>query len=288
MSLFNPDLPLHLLKGVEKGIDIHMFQHYLETQLGIRPRLITPSDLRLRPDPTSTTGYKLCCVVRNDEAAEKDEESFEDISQVGLELHQHELVALDDEILRHLSLSCFNDLRTILLVHDKRMLGIVKQELGNLVASKTLTPSQALVLQHGIADTILPASKDLSNLLDLCQLKPSTRHEFLIKPVRGGKGAGIQFGDETSIDEWQKILQSQTCVDIESQPVFVVQRLVEPNLYEVDIGSGSRRYPLVGTYHVVHGKLLGLGTWRSNGERICAVSRGGAFICSVIDAGLEM
>lgn len=128
-----------------------MFAAWAEEHLGIRPRFITPHDLRLMPDPTAKTGYKLCCVADPmyvDTSAFKNDarEPLEEIHQVGLELYQREFRLLKPEMQRQLSLRCFNDIRTILLVHDKRMLGIVLQELESLVARAVLTSEQAVRL----------------------------------------------------------------------------------------------------------------------------------------------
>jgi hypothetical protein len=66
-----------------------------------------------------------------------------------------------------------------------------------------------------------------------------------------------------------------------------VQRRIIPRLYDVILtSSGDRvRYPLIGTYHVVDGNFLGLGIWRAGPGRICAVSTGGSWMCSVIRQG---
>ncbi|KAJ4155046.1 hypothetical protein LMH87_000312 [Akanthomyces muscarius] len=50
-----------------------------------------------------------------------------------------ELVSLDREMWRQLSLCCFNDMSTMLLVHGGRMLGIIGQELTDLVARGAIT-----------------------------------------------------------------------------------------------------------------------------------------------------
>lgn len=286
-NLFRPDLPLHLLKGEERGIDIHLFIDAVRRRFGATPRLITPADLRLLPDPQSSSGYRLCCVA-NENTAPSDliageGETLEQVHQVGLELHQHELHALAPEMLRQISLRCFNDMRTVLLVHDKRMLGIVREELAPLVAREVLTPAQAQVLEKGIADTMLPGSQRLHRLLQLSRSSPALRHEYILKPVRSGKGDGIVFGDDLSPEEWTSTLERLRSPALVGGATCVVQRRVIPRLYDVVLkASGDMlRYPLVGTYHVVHGRLLGLGTWRSSGNRICAVSCGGAWICSV-------
>ncbi|QUC19331.1 uncharacterized protein UV8b_03572 [Ustilaginoidea virens] len=295
LSLFQPDLPLHLLKGEEAGMDIHIFRHMMQQRYGITPRLIKPSDLRLVADAQSASGFKLCCVAAAEAEAEAeagetwvtaDGERVEEVRQVGLELHQRELLAMDGETLRQVGLRCFNDLRTVLLVHDKRMLGIVRQELGGLEARGVLTAAQAATLRRGIPETLVPGSSEMGALLRRSRADAGLRRQFLLKPVRSGKGAGIVFGDETTQEEWLAALEglgSAAAAAPHPGQTRIVQRQVAPRLYDMVMrpGEGRARYPLVGTYHVAQGRLLGLGIWRSNGDRICAVSGGGSWMCSV-------
>ncbi|KAI8953328.1 hypothetical protein F4801DRAFT_129253 [Xylaria longipes] len=292
-SLFNPSVPLHLLIGEETGIDIHMFIDASQKRFGITPRLINPSDLRLEPTIQGNGRYRLCCLAQRmgdkkmfplpSTFTNGKGEVVEEIQQVGLELHQHELFALPQDMLREVSLCCFNDLRTILLVHDKRMLGIVKQELQYLVRTQVLTPSQAHALDEGIVDTFIPGSPQMHSLLQNSISSPNLRDEYVLKPIRSGKGAGIIFGEDVAPHEWQSILrnlQSQTPFIEKS---YVVQRRVKQCLYDLVLHASGKKlhYPLVGTWHVINGKFCGLGTWRSSGNRICAVSSGGSIIWSV-------
>ncbi|KPM41729.1 hypothetical protein AK830_g4830 [Neonectria ditissima] len=281
-GLFRPEEPLHLLKGEEHGIDIHMFIDIVRSRFGVTPKLIKPEDLRLLPDPQGKGGYRLCCIAENvgdrlphstpSTLLTSQGEVLEEIHQIGMELHQRELLALEPEILRQVSLRCFNDMRTILLVHDKRMLGIVKQELQSLVLRKVLTTSQARILDRGIVETMLPGSQELIQLFQASKNLPELKNDYLLKPVRGGKGAGIVFGDEFSPGQWIAALDRLKSPGLISGVTCVVQRRIVPRLYDVVLkASGERlRYPLVGTYHVANGELLGLGTWRSSGSRICA------------------
>ncbi|CEJ94147.1 hypothetical protein VHEMI09697 [[Torrubiella] hemipterigena] len=291
LDLFDPNLPLHLLKGDEKGIDITMFIHAVRKRLGFSPRLITPAELRLFSDPQQPGRAKLGCLADPSNATgptftTAQGEVVEEIHRVGLELHQRELSALDPAILQQVSLRCFNDMRTILLVHDKRMLGIIKQELALLVSRRVLSPAQAVALDKGIADTYLAGSQDLHHLLQISLLQPSVdlKNDFLLKPVRGGKGAGIVFCEDITRAEWLAAVQQLQNPNLVHGSSMVVQRCVKQNLYSLILrqSDGQERYPIVGTYHTVHGKYLGLGTWRSSSERICAVSSGGAWFCSVM------
>ncbi|KAI4219789.1 MAG: hypothetical protein LQ349_008255, partial [Xanthoria aureola] len=187
-SLFDPSLPLHLLKGEETGLDIHQLIEYVRSVTGKKPSLITPSDLRLVPCAHSLTGSSLHCVTgRGSNGSAR----LEAIYQVGLELGQDELGELSPTMLREIALRCFDDLRTLYLVHDKRMLGIVLEELDSLVDRQRLFSSaEADFLRQHIARTINPGSKDMEAILALSKHSPHIRKDFLLKPIRGGKGQG--------------------------------------------------------------------------------------------------
>ena len=282
MSLFDQALPLHLLKGEEDGLDIHLFISYVESVTSRKPRLVTPADLRLIPDPRAPTGNTLHCAIAKDPEGN---EILERVYQVGLELHQAELLSMRPELLREVALCCFNDLRTIFLVHDKRMLGIVLQELQSLVhKEKVLTPAQAETLRRGITPTIIPGSPELSTLSRLSEWNPAIRFNLLLKPIRSGKGAGIVFGGDVTQEEWISQLKRLRDPDIESnKEAYVIQRRIQQPKVDVLLYAGEdlQNNYLVGTFMSIHGKYLGLGLWRTSPDRICAISRGGAWICSV-------
>ncbi|KAJ6502253.1 hypothetical protein C8R45DRAFT_1060570 [Mycena sanguinolenta] len=289
-TLFDPAKPLHLLKGAERGLDIHMFVELAEQRTGTRPIFVLPDDLRL-------LGYRLCCVVKSEDGRNgnrhqfvHNDETLEEIYQVGLELHQHELRALSPKIMRALSVRCFNDMRTIFLVHDKRILGIVQQELDNLVHRHgVLSASQADALRTGICPTILAGSREAALFVQRCRDSPTHKDGYLLKLIRSGKGAGIVFGDEVSATEWdEKLLQYLVDAAITvGQPAYLVQRQIVQRRYEVllrDGKEGVQANYLIGTYHALNGRYLGLGLWRSGPGRVCAISHDGAWICSVRDS----
>ncbi|KAI5459215.1 hypothetical protein BGZ63DRAFT_361745 [Mariannaea sp. PMI_226] len=293
-SLFDMKLPLHLLKGKERGFDIHMVVDMLWRRFGIKPRIISPTDLRLVPDGENSKAYKLCCLAKNghDMPAESGLPTFvteageivEEIHQVGLELHQHELISLEPELLRQVSLRCFNGMRTILLVHDKRMLGIVKQEIPGLVARNVLTLGQARDLADGVVDTILPGSRELQELLCIYKDSPQVKDQYILKPIRSGKGDGIIFGDDSSANEWAAVLERLRHPRIIPGVTCVLQRRILPRLYDIvlKLSEDVAKYPLIETYHVINGNLVGLGIWRAGKGRVIALSSGGSWMCSVI------
>ncbi|OAA55623.1 hypothetical protein ISF_07728 [Cordyceps fumosorosea ARSEF 2679] len=285
LGLFRHDRPIHLLKGDEPGIDIHMFIEAARARLGVAPRLVHPSSLRLALDAHGRE--TLCCLSATSPSLRTAAgEAVEEMHQVGVELRQRELRALPPAIRRHLALRGVNDARTALLVHDKRMLGVVRQELGALVARGALTAAQAALLERGVAHTFLPGSPELDDARLL-----EDRAGYVLKPVRGGKGVGIRFGEDMDEAAWREALaklrgrpRPPGDDDEDGRACVVLQRRVRQLRYELVLGRDGEvvRYPLVGTYHVVNGRWLGIGIWRSSGERVCAVSSGGSWMCSVV------
>ncbi|KAJ5737500.1 uncharacterized protein N7483_002625, partial [Penicillium malachiteum] len=287
MNIFDPKFPLYLVKGQEHGIDIFMFIELAKRQLGITPRLIAPEALRLIPDPSEKMGHKLCCLTESgaiDTITTESGEKIEEVYQLCLELHQSELNELDPEMRRHISMRCFNDMRSCLLVHDKRMLGIVREELGSLVSQNIISPEQARCLDRGIVPTILPGSTALDQLLQNCKLSEGLQTKYLLKPIRSGKGTGILFGDQISHSDWIAILESMRDPNFQlGKTLYVIQRNIDQPYYDVPLGSKAEteRCHMVGTYHAVNGKYLGMGIWRCSPGRICAVSGGATWLCSV-------
>ena len=284
--MYDKKLPLHLIKGQEHGIDIFMFVEFAKKRLGIKPRLITPETLRIIPDSSSASGFKLYCLAQvgsTDTITTDCGELVEEVRQVGLELHQRELNALDPEMKRQISVRCFNDMRTILLAHDKRMLGLVREELETLVYRKTITRKQAERLHRGLTPTILPGSKALDQFISACNAEEKLHRGYILKPIRGGKGAGILFGDELRSSDWLTLLEQMRSPKLEGgKTLYVVQRQIDQPKYDVLLTEGkSQRCHMVGTYHAVNGEYLGLGTWRCSPGRLCAVSDGATWICSV-------
>ncbi|KAJ5144998.1 hypothetical protein N7448_002390 [Penicillium atrosanguineum] len=287
-SLFDSSLPLHLVKGKEAGFDIHMFVPYAQRYLGMDVKVIPPESLRLVP-AAAPGGYKLYCLsgadtkqptIFNDVG-----ECLEEVLQLGLELYQRELLAMSFEMLQQISLRSFNDLRTVFLVHDKRLLGLVLEELDSLVARDVLSSRQAEILNRGLVHTIIPGSDKLERFMSSCQADVCIKDSYLLKPIRSGKGSGILFGDQVTQEEWVSLLQGMRDPRLKhGKTTYVVQKEIEQQKYDVllEEDAGVESFPLVGTFHITNGVFLGLGLWRSGPGRICALSRGGAWMCSLI------
>ena len=281
-------------------MDIHLFAAYVQNRLGLQIRFILPTDLRLVSNGQAESGNTLCCVVnpadfesesedfRNWRLISKDGEILEQVFQVGLELHQREMEDLGIEMLKALAPVCWNDLRTIYLVHDKRMLGIVLQELDSLVAKhQVLSFEEAEILRNGIVPTVNAGSDEMKSLLHLSKAGLVNKENYILKPIGSGKGKGILFGSDMPNSEWiDSLRRLSNHHKLEGQN-YVIQRTVIQPQFKVVIPQGDSRsdelkHFFVGTFMILNGEQLGIGCWRSSKEKICAVTRGGTWMCSLM------
>jgi hypothetical protein len=152
VNLFDSSRPGHILIGKEwVGVDVHLLPGIFKERTGQEMRIISPSDLRLTEDLDSPTGYHLSCTI-------KDSEELERVWQISLDIVQAEILELSPEILREVARICINDLRSIFLLHDKRFLGIILEEIGNLSEQGVVDLKEARLLRESIAPTYIPGS----------------------------------------------------------------------------------------------------------------------------------
>jgi len=287
--------PVHLLKGIEPGLDIHLFESYIRQRCGLKTRFIKPKDLRLISHGLTPI---LCCTLAEPQLQSQNKENVdhnrmistdgevvEQIYQVGLELHQMELQELTDDMLKAIAPLCFNDLRTIFLVHDKRMLGVVLQELDSLVQKhKVLTVEEEKILRAGIAPTILPRSPELKELLRCTESGSEVKDDYLLKPAGSGKGDGIVFGTDMKKEQWVNWLQQLSKPRFERE--YIVQRVAQQPKFNVLLKKDSKLVMqhnyFVGTFMMLNGQNLGIAGWRTGPGRVCAVSSGGTWVCSLL------
>ncbi|OAA69953.1 hypothetical protein LEL_09769 [Akanthomyces lecanii RCEF 1005] len=156
-----------------------------------------------------------------------------------------ELVSLEGEMWRQLSLCCFNDMGTMLLVHGGRVLGIIGQELTDLVARGATThvlppPSTGHRAYH---------SARRPQLQQLLAESDDAQHDHILEAVRGVKGAGIIFCEEITAEAWRAAIDNLQSPPLVEGASLVVQRCLRQLLYDVMLKRTGEVgwYPLMGT-----------------------------------------
>lgn len=283
LDLFDHNLPIHLVRGRD-NLERQEFNLLAERVTGSIPRLVSVSDLELLPDSSSATGYALYC---NCQGRAEGEKMLERVHQVALLLFPDEFSHLSQNMLRHLARASVNDFRTALLVNDQRFLGIILQEIANLVDKhKVLTPEQAQILRKGIVPTILPGSQELKALWVDCRNQgEAIKNDFILKASRESRGKGHLLGDELSTVEWEAALLDMQDPSIRARTTsYVLQRYIPQPKFDIVVDESKTvcDSQIVGTYYSVGGRFLGLGPWRSGNAKICNVHGGGCVIVNAV------
>lgn len=156
-QLFDPTTPIHfVVEPAEVTPDNPLFG-LVEKATGFMPRSIPSSSLRVVPSDKSWTGFDLYCEVDAQTAVGAsaadlitiDGQVLEKVHQVGLQLYDYELLALEPVMAREIAMRSVNDLRSVFIAHDKRILGIIHQELHDLVHKHKVNSGPSKDLERG-------------------------------------------------------------------------------------------------------------------------------------------
>lgn len=268
---FDQAKPLFHVCKKWKGPDQAPFLRDWKRRTGQEVFKIDPSEIGLDADKLV---YRPSASTADDSDARTSghQTAPQQIEQCSLELFQDECAEINTVILRKIATCCVSDLRTVFITHDKRLLGIIEQELPNLQERGVLTAEERQLLQHSIAHTILPGTSEMQAILKQSQADDSIRHKYIIKAVRDGFGTGIEMAKDLTQEEWLHLLQKQAAKPLlPSEGAVVLQEIVDHVWYGIVRHDGehagkAKPFHLIGSYHMLNGKLGVYGPWRIGEE----------------------
>eukprot|EP01080_Neovahlkampfia_damariscottae_P000998 gene998-9904_t len=247
LSNFDQKKPIGCLRKREKGFDIHFILNK-----NVNARTVSPDDLYLK------NGMLF--------------DKFGQLDQFIIELHQDEILEIPEKILFHLlnNTKCYNDLRTIFLIHDKRFLKFLTDK---ELTTKYLSQDDSEFLSKHIINTKIINTNDLGVYL-------KNHQEWILKPFLRGKGEGILFGKDFDTEKWKKLI-------LENQDSCILQNYISPKLIPYDIESENEiksyeQIPIVGTFLGMNDEYVGAGIFRISPSDIIAISRGGGVVIPII------
>jgi hypothetical protein len=236
--------PVGILKASEGGCDIHL----LRKRWGRDCDLLDPKEL--------TAGH----LAR--------------WGGVVLELHQQELLgAVPAEVQAWLAMHAgvLNDLRTILIAHDKRLLALLSTD---RVLEDYLEPDDVMRLRRHVVPTWVKGMAP-----EKVREARACPEGWLAKPPRSGKGKGIVVSSTMSPAGWRKALDEMPD-DWVLQP-YVPQRLFPiAVLREGDVVRVPMR--VVGLLPSLDDRAFGPGLFRAAPDEIVNVARGGTILAPAL------
>lgn len=270
LNCFDQTKPLYHVRSKWPGVDSRVLAVEYQRRTGQPMIHVNISELHLQEDAQSLTGYSLWYSPKEDENEQKEVTTKKEpqrIHQCSLELFQEEIAQLDPLLLRQLATCCTNDFRTILLLHDKRMLAIVLEELPNLVLRGQLTSDEAARLKGGIADTLIPGTDRMSMLYEQSRDNSVIKDGYIIKPARDAACNGIVLGRNISQQQWlDHLAHASQHALLPSEDAYIFQKLVNHIWYDI-VRHGVdttevEKFHLIASGHIINSKLFVYGPWR--------------------------
>ncbi|MBI3293567.1 MAG: hypothetical protein HYZ71_02425 [Deltaproteobacteria bacterium] len=191
-----------------------------------------------------------------------------------LELAQEEIVSAFEPpvrtaLVKHPHL--LNDVRTILIVHDKRLLSLISR--SPVIDDYVSVDLIARVRRHTVPTWVKGLHSDEMS-------RAEAEGDWIAKPPRSGKGRGIIVSRGLERREWAQTLR-------QLPPDWIVQPYVEqlqfPVCHMVEEQLVTENMNLVGLLPAIDDHPFGCGLFRASASPIVNVARGGAILAPYLE-----
>lgn len=240
---FNPNEPIVLLHEKEKGTEVFYLLDEFSKQ-GLDYISASPAQLSCQNGEVMLHGKP--------------------VGQFILEMDREELRNFDPEVLKLIITkgNYFNDVRTLILVHDKRIL--------------------AALYNDGIMKNYLPEEEYIflrSFLIPTYALHTSEKREevsnsalnWVLKRNSGGRGIDMYVKSDCETAFWTDVIAKQW-------PAYMVQQYVPQRWFKYGSGSEKTLINLVGMLLCYNNRSFGPGLFRGSAESVVNVHQGRGII----------
>jgi len=186
-----------------------------------------------------------------------------------LEMDREELKKMKPEILKALINSevCINDIRSIILVHDKRILSVLYNE---EIMSKYINGEDYIFLKQFLIPSFTLDSEKIRN-----ELIHTSETNWILKKSSGGRGIGMYEKENCSSSVWKKVITEQWSD-------YMVQEYINQKELEITYKGEVYTINIVGMLLAYNDQSFGLGAYRGSTEHIINVHSGAYVFPSVI------
>ncbi|WP_264525380.1 hypothetical protein [Flavobacterium sp. N502536] len=238
---FAPHRKVALIHDDEKGSDIFNAQREL-AKLDIELISAKPQDLIISNNSITVNGVA--------------------VSQFILEMDREELKKISPDVLDKLveENSYFNDIRTLILIHDKRVLAVMYD--AQIMQDYLSEEDYSFLRNYLIPSFVItdPAG---------CDAFTDTEQNLILKLNSGGRGIGAYVKSDCTNENWNTIVR-------ENWGKYLIQHFV--NQKEFNDAENNRQIYLVGMLLCKDDKTYGSGIFRGSDESVVNVHQGRALI----------
>ncbi|WP_028888976.1 hypothetical protein [Tenacibaculum ovolyticum] len=186
-----------------------------------------------------------------------------------LEMDREELKNKNPEILKALikADTCINDLRSIILIHDKRILSVLYNE---AIMTRYISEEDYVFLKQFLIPSFTLNSKKIRD-----QLINADQNNWILKRSSGGRGIGMYEKNNCSESLWKKVVTEQWAD-------YMVQEYISQKELNISYKGDKQTINVVGMLLAYNEQSFGLGIYRGSTESIINVHSGAYVFPSVI------
>ncbi|PXY41895.1 hypothetical protein DMB65_04850 [Flavobacterium cheongpyeongense] len=243
---FAPHKKVAVVHDDEKGTEIFYLKREL-AKLGIELISVKPQDLTVSNNSIIANGAP--------------------VSQFILEMDREELKKINPEVLDKLieENTYFNDIRTLILIHDKRVLAVMYD--AQIMSDYLSEEEYSFLKKYLIPSFVIqdPAG---------CDPFINGKENLILKLNSGGRGIGAYVKNDCTEEQWEVIIR-------ENWSKYVVQHFVDQKEF-TDI-ENHRQIHLVGMLLCKEDKMYGTGAFRGSDESVVNVHEERALIYPLLE-----
>lgn len=243
LTLFNHEQPLVLVLDTEQGSEIHWLIE-LFRQKGLMVSIARPKELSIE---------KGMCVLQG-----------QPVRQFILEMDRTELKNFTPNVLQYIvrHSTYINDIRTLILVHDKRILAVLYDE---AIMRDYLSAEEYAIIRP----YLIPSFS-----LHTAQIRKKYREAkngWVLKQSSGGRGEGMYMGHECTPVLWQDVITNYW-------KSYMVQEYVQQHPYHLSTAASNETVHLVGMLLCLNKTFCGPGIFRGSSHEVINVHQGRGLI----------
>lgn len=221
----------------EKGTEIFYLKKELE-QRGLEFLSIKPQDLDMKDD-----------------------------SYLIFEMDREELKKIRPEVIDKIieRNSYFNDIRTLILIHDKRVLAVMYDE--KIMGDYLDADDYEFLKNYLIPSFVITNAQQ-------CDAFINSKHNLIAKVNSGGRGIGAYIKNDCTPEEWEEIIRG-------NWQNYLIQHYVDQK--EFYDAENNRQIHLVGMLLCKNNQNYGSGLFRGSDETVVNVHQGRALIYPILE-----
>ena len=238
---------LFYVHDIERGNEAYQFFDEI-TKQGFSINDISPKELEITNGKLTVNG--------------------ETATQFVLEMDREELKTISQEVLQGIidSEKCLNDIRTLILVHDKRILSVLYDE---QIMLDYIEKEDYDFLKHFLIPSYTLNSEKIRHKVI------NSSSNWVLKKNSGGRGIGIYVKNDCTPEIWNNVVSKEW-------KNYMIQEYVDQKIFNLKQDDKTESINIVGLLLFYNAQSFGPGIFRGSSQSVINIHNGGYVLPSLI------